>query len=68
MKHLALLLVLLCAVAPLPAADSPQVSEEGKACLECHSSSTPGIVEQWQSSTHAKKRRGLFFLPPAERA
>ena len=36
-------------------AQSPQISKEGKACLECHSSSTPGIVEQWQSSAHAKK-------------
>src|SRR3974390_3768293 len=48
---------LACALAIAPAlfADNPQVSEEGKACIECHSGSTPGIVEQWQSSAHAKK-------------
>jgi hydroxylamine dehydrogenase len=33
----------------------PQVSPEGQACLDCHSSSTPGIVEQWRESAHAKK-------------
>ena len=55
MKSAALLFVLLWVSTPFLTADSPQVSEDGKACLECHSSSTPGIVEQWQSSTHAKK-------------
>jgi hypothetical protein len=33
----------------------PQVSAEGQACLDCHTSSTPGIVEQWRESAHAKK-------------
>ena len=32
-----------------------QESPEGQACLDCHSSSTPGIVEQWRESAHAKK-------------
>src|SRR5271167_175649 len=32
-----------------------QVSAEGQVCLDCHSSSTPGIVEQWRESAHAKK-------------
>jgi hypothetical protein len=32
----------------------PQVSPEGQACLDCHSSSTPGIVEQWRESAHAR--------------
>ncbi len=36
-------------------AQTPQISVAGKACIECHSSSTPGVVEQWQSSAHAKK-------------
>lgn len=40
--------------APLALAGGPQISAEGKACLECHRDSTPGIVEQWQSSAHAK--------------
>jgi hydroxylamine dehydrogenase len=32
-----------------------QVSAEGQACIDCNSSSTPGIVEQWRESAHAKK-------------
>jgi formate-dependent nitrite reductase cytochrome c552 subunit len=36
-------------------AQTAQISEAGKACIECHSASTPGVVEQWQSSAHAKK-------------
>jgi len=36
-------------------AQTPQISEAGKACIECHATSTPGVVEQWQSSAHAKK-------------
>jgi hydroxylamine dehydrogenase len=36
------------------AAQTPKVSPEGQKCLECHSTSTPGIVGQWSSSAHAK--------------
>ena len=36
-------------------AQKTAVSEEGQQCLACHSSTTPGLVEQWQSSAHAKK-------------
>lgn len=31
-----------------------KISPEGQKCLECHGSSTPGIVSQWNSSAHAK--------------
>jgi len=31
-----------------------KVSTEGKQCLQCHGETTPGIVEQWQTSAHAK--------------
>jgi hydroxylamine dehydrogenase len=41
--------------APALYADNPQISEAGKACIECHASSTPGIVEQWKGSAHAQK-------------
>jgi hydroxylamine dehydrogenase len=50
--HIPFLLALL--LSPSAFADHPQVSEAGKACLECHGKSTAGIVEQWQSSAHAK--------------
>jgi len=42
-------------VFPLITVARPQVSAEGQACLDYHSSSTPGIVEQWRESSHAKK-------------
>src|SRR5262244_2612112 len=32
-----------------------EISDEGKGCLTCHQNSTPGIVEQWKSSTHYKE-------------
>jgi len=32
-----------------------QVSAGGQTCIDCHSGSTPGIVEQWHESAHAKK-------------
>lgn len=41
-------------LAPGVFADNPKISAESKVCLECHGSSTPGIVAQWQSSAHAK--------------
>jgi len=31
-----------------------KLSEESEACLDCHSSVTPGIVEDWQTSLHSK--------------
>jgi hypothetical protein len=49
------ILVLSLAVTTLSHAQVPAVSAAGQQCLDCHSSSTPGIVEQWQSSAHAKK-------------
>ena len=33
---------------------TPKISKEGQQCLECHSASTPGAVEQWRGSAHAK--------------
>jgi formate-dependent nitrite reductase cytochrome c552 subunit len=41
-------------VAPLWGAHADlQISAEGKACLACHESTTPGAVEQWRQSRHA---------------
>lgn len=39
----------------LPLAALSQVSAEGPACLDCHTGTTPGIVQQWRESAHAKK-------------
>ena len=39
----------------LAVAQQPKTSAEGQACLDCHSSTTPGIVTQWKESSHAKQ-------------
>ena len=33
-----------------------EVSKEGQQCLACHADSTPGIVEQWRGSAHARQK------------
>ena len=43
-----------CVLFVLASAAYPQVSAEGKTCLDCHSDNTPGIVQQWRESAHAK--------------
>ncbi len=52
MRFAALLSFLLFSFIPIVRAD---VSKDGQTCLDCHSSSTPGIVEQWRGSAHARK-------------
>jgi hydroxylamine dehydrogenase len=47
------LLAALFASAPV-SAQTQRISPEGQKCLECHGSTTPGIVSQWNSSAHAK--------------
>ena len=37
----------------LSATPNPKVSAEGQKCVDCHVASTPAVVEQWRSSTHA---------------
>jgi len=32
-----------------------QLSEEAKACVECHATETPGIVADWDASQHAEE-------------
>ena len=50
------LLLLLLVSCSLPAQTSrPQVSPEGQTCLDCHSTTTPGIVEQWAGGAHGRK-------------
>jgi len=41
-------------MSPSASAQAPKVSEHGQACLDCHSTTTPGIVQQWNGSAHAK--------------
>ncbi len=36
------------------------VAESSKACVECHKQQTPGIVDHWLGSTHARKGVACF--------
>jgi hydroxylamine dehydrogenase len=47
------LLAALFAFAPV-SVQAQKISPEGQKCLDCHGSTTPGIVSQWNSSAHAK--------------
>ena len=51
--YLVALLVFL--LMPIKGISQAQISAEGQQCLDCHTSITPGIVEQWRQSAHAKK-------------
>ena len=42
------------------AQNAPRPSTEGQACLDCHNSLTPGIVQQWKVSAHAKRGVDCF--------
>lgn len=33
-----------------------KISAEGQTCLDCHTGTTPVLVQQWQASEHAKRR------------
>jgi hypothetical protein len=39
---------------PFRAQRQPPVSQVGQKCLGCHQASTPGAVEQWKNSAHAR--------------
>lgn len=36
------------------------VPDSSRACVDCHTQSTPGIVSHWKDSTHARKGIGCF--------
>jgi hypothetical protein len=42
------------------AAATAPTSARSQACVECHKSITPGLVKQWQDSTHARKGIGCL--------
>jgi len=51
---LVVLAVTFPAIAGVNSAENPQkVSPDAQKCLDCHESTTPGIIEQWQKSRHA---------------
>ncbi len=44
-----------------------KVSEETKQCLECHQEAMPGIVNQWQDSSHWQAGVGCFECHKAKK-
>ncbi len=44
----------VAAQGPTPSAPSVQISPQTQTCIGCHSRYTPGIVEDWLASRHAK--------------
>ncbi|HZZ84702.1 MAG TPA: multiheme c-type cytochrome [Anaeromyxobacteraceae bacterium] len=62
-RHLRTILAAsLLSLAPgaVQAAGGVAVSKGSQACLECHASTNPGIVQQWKESGHAKKGVGCL--------
>jgi len=49
-----ILLIAICIAASFTPAQAQQISEAGRQCITCHQTSTPGVVEQWRASAHAK--------------
>ena len=43
-----------------PAAATRATSARSQGCVECHKTVTPGLVMQWQGSTHARKGVGCL--------
>ena len=54
MKSLFMILMPAIFLSGLSLFDEKPISEETQACIECHSTVTPGIVEDWQKSLHSK--------------
>jgi hydroxylamine dehydrogenase len=44
------------------------VPASSKACVECHDKSSPGIIEHWKGSTHARKGVGCVECHKADAA
>jgi hydroxylamine dehydrogenase len=39
---------------------TPALSAQSAACVQCHGSLQPGIVEQWRGSLHAEMKVGCY--------
>lgn len=42
------------------------IPASSKACIDCHNQSTPGIIDHWKGSTHARKAIGCVECHQAE--
>jgi hypothetical protein len=62
---------LVLAVLAMPAAaqqGTGPVSEEGKACIQCHEADSPAFVKEWRLSTHAAKGVDCYACHKADKA
>ena len=63
-----LLAVFCTAASSQNSSNTPTLSQETQACLDCHKTVTPGIVADWMSSRHAKTTPAeALRLPALER-
>jgi hydroxylamine dehydrogenase len=56
--------VVLCRSQQEKASAPATLSDETKACIECHKSVTPGIVEDWLTSRHARTSPNVGLAQP----
>lgn len=54
----------LLAQQPTKKVSTPPISRETQACLDCHKTFTPGIVEDWLRSLHAKTTPAAALKKP----
>ena len=57
---------LLAAATPAKATRPAPVPASSRACVECHATTTPGIVEEWRESRHARRGVGCYDCHRAE--
>ena len=49
-----------------PGTSAQEASKEGQQCLECHATTTPGIVDQWRTSAHSKSNVHCYSCHKAD--
>ena len=69
MKHASMFLALGVAALTLAQADGvwAMPSQKTKECLECHTQQMPGLITQWESSSHWQAGVGCFECHGAEK-
>jgi hydroxylamine dehydrogenase len=69
MRTLPLMMLICVFFLPMRSTAQKQIiSQEGKACIECHQELSPSFVKEWQISSHAKKGVDCFSCHRAEKS
>jgi len=66
-KKTILTVLVLVSFLILPGQHQYAVSEAGKNCITCHKVKTPGLIKQWQNSSHGKNEVSCLDCHGAER-